>query len=423
MYGRDNFLFYEGDLDATLTNHFGQISAKVDAISRDQLFGTPEDDLVEHVSAQIAIEPITFHETSAEMEEKEAKIDVSQDRERNPFRDSGPIYVSGIRVTVSIPYTGDPSLWKQRPNSYQLSFPRGEVRMPNKDGIGHLDIVIEQPTDAPPERIKQRLESELKSIRFFLDSQKRQVEQFNNSVPGMIRSAIQARRNRLKKHEGIVELLGIPLKRRGDAPQIDPIPIKRRLVKPLPAPPKSGFKPEPGIADQDYEHILSVIRHVGRTFEAMPRTYGVHGEEELRDIILANLNGLYEGGATGETFRLSGKTDICIEDQNRAAFVAECKMWQGPKELLNAVDQLLGYLTWRDCKTAIIIFNKRTAKFTEILEKVPVTLQSHPKFKRDLGQRGAGEWRFVFTSKEDESRQVVVNVFAFNLYSDPRERP
>ena len=114
-------------------------------------------------------------------------------------------------------------------------------------------------------------------------------------------------------------MLGIPMKRRGDAPSVKPIRIERKLAKPLPPPPNSGYKAEPGISEPDYEHILSVIRHEGRTFESAPSTFSMHDEEGLRDIILAHLNGHYEGGATAETFRRSGKTDIRIEDQERAA--------------------------------------------------------------------------------------------------------
>lgn len=79
-------------------------------------------------------------------------------------------------------------------------------------------------------------------------------------------------------------------------------------------------------------------------------------EEDLRNTLLAMLNATYKGNATGETFRRKGKTDICIEMENRAAFVAECKIWKGAKALTNAVRQLNGYLTWRDCKTALIVF-------------------------------------------------------------------
>lgn len=416
MRRRDNLLFYEGDLHGTLDNQTRQINEKVNAIPKDQFLSTPEEDLIEHLCSQLHIEPLELHEDSMEMEQQEVQIDVSGYRDRNPFGDRGPINVHGIRIVVSIPFTGESVLWKLRPNTYQSVFPRADIREARGDTAGSVELVFEQPSDAQPEQLKNNLESELKSIRFYVDAQRNQIEGFNSSVPQNIRRAVQARQEKLEKHDGIADLLGIPLKRREGTPSVKPIHIKRTLVRPLPPPPKSGYKPEPGITEDDYEHILSVIRHEGRTFEATPRTYAVHDEEELRDIILAHLNGHYQGGATGETFRRSGKTDIRIEDQDRAAFVAECKVWRGQKELLAAVDQLLGYLTWRDCKASIIVFNKHNAKFTELIDKVPSSFTSHPNFKRDLGQQGDGEWRLVFTSQEDELRQVIVNVFVFNIY-------
>lgn len=199
-------------------------------------------------------------------------------------------------------------------------------------------------------------------------------------------------------------------------PAIEPLKIARKLIRPLPPPPKSGYKPEPGITEEDYAHILSVIRHEGRTFETTPKTYAVHDEEALRDILLAHLNGHYQGDATGEAFRRSGKTDIRIEDNNRAAFVAECKTWKGQKGLSQAVNQLLGYLTWRDCKAAIVVFNKHNAKFSGILETVPGVFQAHPNYKRSVETREHGEWEFHMTSLEDDGRQIRVHVFIFNLF-------
>lgn len=55
---------------------------------------------------------------------------------------------------------------------------------------------------------------------------------------------------------------------------------------------------------------------------------------------------------------LCGKSDILIRDGDRSVFVAECKIWRGSKSLSNAIDQLLGYATWRDTKTAILVFNR-----------------------------------------------------------------
>lgn len=417
MHYRDqDLLFYEGDLDASLRNQLAQVRDRVDAVPKDQFLASPEQTVVDHLASEMEVEPLVLHEDAMVMEQQETKIDVSSWRERNPFGDSGPIFVAGVQVTVSIPFTGDAVLWKMRPNQWQSVFPRGQIRAPGRDGIGHLNVVFSKPSNEPAESFKRDLDEHLRGVRFYVDSQRRQVEQHNSALPNAIRQAVQDRRARLQAQEGITKVLNIPLKPREGAPEIRPIAVRRKLTRPLPPAPKAGYTPEPGISDEDYEHIISVIRHEGRTFEATPATFSVHDEEQLRDIVLAHLNGHYQGDATGETFRRAGKTDVRIEDSNRAAFVAECKVWRGAKELNDAVVQLLGYLTWRDCKAAIVIFNKHNAKFSELLQKVPEILAAHPHYRRSLSSPGIGEWRFVFTSMEDEAREVVVHVLLFNLY-------
>ena len=44
--------------------------------------------------------------------------------------------------------------------------------------------------------------------------------------------------------------------------------------------------------------------------EWSPRAFVGMGEEDLRQHFLVQLNGAYEGQATGETFNFEGKTDI-----------------------------------------------------------------------------------------------------------------
>ena len=41
------------------------------------------------------------------------------------------------------------------------------------------------------------------------------------------------------------------------------------------------------------------------------------------------LNGQYEGTATGETFNGLGKSDIIVRQNTANVFVAECKIWEG----------------------------------------------------------------------------------------------
>lgn len=56
--------------------------------------------------------------------------------------------------------------------------------------------------------------------------------------------------------------------------------------------------------------------------ERSPASFTSLDEEAIRTHFLLQLNGHYEGLATGETFNASGETDILIRVDNRNAFVA-----------------------------------------------------------------------------------------------------
>jgi hypothetical protein len=105
-------------------------------------------------------------------------------------------------------------------------------------------------------------------------------------------------------------------------------------------------------------------------------------EEALRSHLLVQLNGVYEGDATGETFNFQGKTDILIRKDGKNVFVAECKFWKGEIAFLDTIDQLVTtYLIWRDTKTAVIFFN-RNAGFSAVLSKIAEITPKHLQFKR-----------------------------------------
>jgi len=412
FHNQNEPLFYKYDLRETMENQISGISDKVEQINRDQFLSASEDHLHEYIYSESEIEPITLHEDKTNFEQEEIKVDVSNDPMRggNIFGHSGPLLVPGIRVTVSIPFDGDPNLWFMQPNTFDCNPPRGNI----KDN--YFQMAFELPSDKDQAEIRTRYERTVEGVKRYLSFQDSQIKSHNQKLSSEIYDAIRARRERLKKHEGLSDILGIPLKPREGAPKIQPIEVKRKLVRPLPSVPKHGYKPEPGLLDENFEHILSVIRHEGRTFESTPKTFHVHDEEDLRSIIMAHLNGHYEGSATGETFRGKGKTDIRIEDQERAAFVAECKVWRGKGEIIQAINQLLGYLIWRDCKSCIIIFNKNNAKFSELLQKAPEAFESHPKFLEKIECKHDGEWRYKFSAEDDDGREIIIHIFLFNLF-------
>ena len=132
--------------------------------------------------------------------------------------------------------------------------------------------------------------------------------------------------------------------------------------------------PQHSLGEANYEKILAILKNAGATMERTPNSYMSMGEDGLRNVLLTALNSSFNGSAVGEAFRNNGKTDICIEAENRAAFVAECKIWTGEKEIAAAIAQLDSYLTWRDCKTALIYFVRRR-DFLSVAKKMERALQ------------------------------------------------
>ena len=169
------------------------------------------------------------------------------------------------------------------------------------------------------------------------------------------------------------------------------------------------------ISDDEYREILGMIKNFYSTCERTPETYSSLNEEALRDLSLASLNSVYEGKAGGETFRHKGKTDISIEADNRAAFVAECKIWNGEKKFTDAIAQLLGYLTWRDVKTALIVFSRKR-RFDDVLTHVSNALQSHEDI-RSFKSIDKNEFDCQFVRSDKLGQITYVRVLVFDLHS------
>ena len=404
-------LFSQEDLDTELRAKRESAALAVDAIQKEQFLIAEDQDIVDRVVSEFSVEPLVLHEAEKTMNQSETRVDISRDPNRlPPLRPTGPHYVPGTRVDVQIPFSGDEWLFHYRTNPRSTEPLHGELDQQ------FVLLSVSLADDIEPENFKRAHHRKLELLRSFVQYSESQVQSHNQVLPAVVRDAVARRRQRLRKQAHIADLLAIPLATKPGAPPLAPVKIAVRQPPKLPVPPKTGLAPEPGIEQPMYEKVLQCLRHQGRTFEATPSTFAKHGEEDLRNIVLAHLNGHFEGDAVGEAFRKRGRTDICIEQDNRAAFVGECKLWAGPASFTKALDQLLGYLTWRDSKSALIIFNSKNRKFSRILASLPVALRDHRLFLRDMACEESGEWRVEMRSEEDEGRRVIVHVFLFNLY-------
>ena len=131
------------------------------------------------------------------------------------------------------------------------------------------------------------------------------------------------------------------------------------------------------------------------------------------------INSHYEGLTTRETFNYSGKTDILIRFEDKNIFIAECKFWAGTKHFTSTIDQILGYLSWRDTKAAIFLFSRKH-NFSQILSKIEEITKSHKFFKRaekseNKNLQDETIFSYVFQNPTDINKEVFLTVLAFNI--------
>ena len=196
--------------------------------------------------------------------------------------------------------------------------------------------------------------------------------------------------------------------------------IPESVVFALRPPFQQRILPEPALANEDYEEILRIMQNMVHVMELSPHAFHKMGEEDLRSHFLVQLNGAFKGQAMGETFNFLGKTDILIRVEGKNVFIAECKFWNGEKVFLGTLDQLLSYLSWRDTKAAVLVFN-RNADFSAVLAKIRETVPKHPHFKRDLGASGESAFRYVFAQPNDSNREIILTILAFDIPTQATE--
>jgi hypothetical protein len=129
----------------------------------------------------------------------------------------------------------------------------------------------------------------------------------------------------------MVAAIGLPLRKRQGMPITYAVPVKRRVAKIEQIKVEGAFKPEPTLSHSDYEEILRIMKNMALVMERSPRAFVDMGEEMLRWHFLVQLNGVYEGQATGETFNFQGKTDVLIRVDGKNVFIADMQILERGK--------------------------------------------------------------------------------------------
>jgi hypothetical protein len=352
-------------------NRREEVSKEIASIPGDRLLNTSPSDLCQYIETKYYVDVPTLEVDHIVADQREEQIDVSRDQHRLIHDRSRPFFVTGTRIEITIPFRGDPDLFQVQPPTYTFNPPKGMVRSQ------HLLLTISG-ADLSPESVRTEIDALITSIQNSLTNLRGNAAGFNSQLKSLANTAIATRRNKLLADRSLVASLGFTLKERPDAEQTYVVPSVRRSITPvLPPASNAPYAPEPTLGDTAYDHILRVLENMAHVMERSPSAFATMDEETLRTHFLVQLNGQYEGQATAETFNAHGKTDILIRVDGRNIFIGECKFWGGSKKLLETIDQILGYSSWRDTKVAILIFN-RNRDFSRVLAAIPEAIHKHP---------------------------------------------
>ena len=401
------------DLDESVRAIPGKINARVDEFTDAELMANDVDVLCRNLYTEFRIEPVEIDDTTMPKPVViRGKIEKYLDHVH--YFDGGrTISVDGITLSFAFPFSGEKQLFECRGSTFTFS-PYPSISIQNGCVIfkySYDEDAIKQ--NGWHDGVISRVKSDLSEIKQGIAYVNSDAERANLQLPSQIRAAILAKKSRIEALYTAAESFDVSVGANEVAQRI--IAVPKRQIYPI-AHTYNSAAPEYSISDENYAEILKVIKHTAMTWERTPNSYRHMGEEDLRNVLLASLNGLFLGKANGEAFRKDGKTDICIEAEDRTAFIAECKMWTGEGEVPKAFDQLDSYSTWRDCKAALIYFVDRK-DFLAIAGKMLVVLQD----QKDLqGVRALDRNEFVcrMLSNRTPGHAINVRVLLFNLHSD-----
>lgn len=400
-------IFAEVELRNYLEGRKQSVISSIESENDDYLLNVNENDYINHKVEEATIESLEIHIDSIYASSSEQMIPAEY-FSSSFYVNRGNSYKKDV-IKFHVPISGNQELLRYTPSSRLLWSMEVEI---SYDEFTFEIINFSDDTDA----IVREKDSSLTSITKQHNNVNAEVKQYNANLEAQIKSAFDSRKNRIKAKSGVLASLGVPIKKTGTAPETFSIPTpqkRKKVTLTKPEVKEAGFTPEPCLDDSVYSDILKMIHDVGKEFERLPSVYAGKKEEHLRDHFLMMLEPNFEGSATGETFNKTGKTDILLRHDSSNVFIAECKFWKGQKSFLATITQLLGYLTWRDSKVAVIMFvpNK---EFTTVIETAKECIDQHPNYIRAVSEQDETWLNYEFHLDGDRNRVVKIAVMFYH---------
>lgn len=406
MYGTRHereYLFRTQNGDQVLRAQISAACREADSLPEQRLLNTDVEALVEYFLDKYSVAVPTLDRDGIEGSHHERPYAAYDQWEGRT------IMVPGEAYDFEVYFTGEAQVFQMQPNTFDMNPPIAVVQ-DNK-----LKFTVSGRSLAP-EDVKTQVNSLLNSIEKYLGWHRSMWASYPDQLRREVRQRIEERSARIlqqKSSAAALANLGIKIKEKaGDARTFVPPTVKQKIQPQLP-PMRPAMPPEPTLDKDVYHNILGLIRGAGRSVEQSSSRTRSLDEETLRDMFLVPLNAHF-GNATGEAFNVTGKTDILIRHDTGNIFVAEFKIWSGEKRFLATIDQLLSYLSWRDTKTAIVMFSRNTG-FSAVVGKMHDLVKTHSNYFSGPVKMDETSDLYTFSLPQDKDRKITIALLAFDL--------
>jgi hypothetical protein len=403
-------LFADRDLRADLEDTFRAVAAHIGRISIEQILGTTDQEIIDGLirDASASCPELKVDETEALPVEEYAQV-VGQ------YGGGGQITHQVPRWRFVIPFTGDRRIFRSRASQSKSSLSRPAALDVRED---ELELFVDGPTQ--PDKVRRALDTEIEIVQQYLDWARMDCETHNARLRADVPGLVRQRRQQVEELRSTQAEIGLPIRHRGDPSQI-PVPLTRksvRLSREQPdtesAPSSSTPPPRWVLQDADYEEALRVLGYWRDSLERAPSIADGRGEEEIRDLLLAGLNSVFQGTAAGEVFNGAGKTDILVRQDGVNVFIGECKNWHGDSSMYEALDQIFKYAVWRDTRTAVLLFI-HNSDVTAVIQKALEIIRHRENFVSDAAASAVSEYNFVMHAMGDPEQQIRMAFIPFAL--------
>lgn len=415
------FLKGNGSVSDYLRKLYGELEGEIDSFADEKIVNCDVDEWTEYLTEKYRVEPISFYVDYATR-----SIQKTQIKRNNPWGHFGDVYgepqfymVDGCNIDYKVPFSGDDVLLKCTPSTYIMtSFEIFGFQKPSNTNYGFITIRLSYTNqemkgfgDNLEEKVNSDFRNQFSSFEKMSGYANDDIRSYNENLTSNVQQLLNKRREKADVFFSFSKALKIPLNLNSSSPNLTPIPLKKPHRANLNEPKPHAQEQQFYIDDSDFENIIKIIHLCGTALEESAKTFNQFNEEVLRDYIKGMLSSHYENTVTGETFRRVGKTDIQIQREDKAAFIAECKVWHGIKLFSDAIEQLFCYATWKDTKLSLIIFNKENKNFAGVQQQIQSWLKENCK---SCKQWNSNIWDCV-KYREDTGRDVRLAVALYDI--------